>query len=125
MVARSQGIARARTAWRAVGARIKWREVLRQLVIHLCLISISIMWVLPMAWMVSTSLKYDQQIFTWPPQWIPRPPQAVQLPRGDLVHPAAVIRTKHTLYMCLHGDGLALVLLSSGLWVVQNSMEGT
>ncbi|MFO7695549.1 MAG: carbohydrate ABC transporter permease [Anaerolineae bacterium] len=43
------------------------------MIIHAFLIMVSIMWVLPMVWMVSTSLKTDAQIFTWPPQWIPRP----------------------------------------------------
>ncbi len=53
--------------------RIRWGTVLRELITHAFLIAISIMWVLPLVWMVSTSLKTDAQIFTWPPQWIPRP----------------------------------------------------
>lgn len=29
--------------------------------------------ILPFIWMVVTSLKEENQVFTWPPQWIPRP----------------------------------------------------
>ncbi|MCD6442926.1 MAG: carbohydrate ABC transporter permease, partial [Thermotogae bacterium] len=36
-------------------------------------ISIAIGMILPFLWMVSTSLKDNNQIFMIPPQWIPRP----------------------------------------------------
>jgi multiple sugar transport system permease protein len=67
-------LTRARDAVRIEArAGIKWREVLRQLAIHAALIGVATMWVMPMVWMISTSFKTDTQIFTWPPEWIPRP----------------------------------------------------
>ena len=35
----------------------------------------------PFLWMLSTSLKAEQQLFVYPPQWIPNPDPLVQLPR--------------------------------------------
>ncbi|MCJ8007478.1 carbohydrate ABC transporter permease [Lederbergia wuyishanensis] len=40
---------------------------------HLVLIVASIFFVIPFVWLVSTSLKPLTQIFTFPPEWIPRP----------------------------------------------------
>lgn len=58
------------------------RTLLGKAVIHLILILVSFMWVMPVIWMVSTSLKTDAQIFTWPPQWIPRPVEFVNYPEA-------------------------------------------
>ena len=35
----------------------------------------SLAFLLPLAWMLSTALKPDTQLFAYPPQWIPKPPQ--------------------------------------------------
>ncbi|MGH2457981.1 MAG: carbohydrate ABC transporter permease [Chloroflexota bacterium] len=40
--------------------------------LHLCLILASLLMAAPFLWMVSTSLKPNDQIFAFPPQWIPR-----------------------------------------------------
>lgn len=40
---------------------------------HLILIIASIFFIIPFIWLVSTSLKPITQIFTFPPEWIPRP----------------------------------------------------
>jgi len=42
-------------------------------VAHLVLIVASVFFVIPFVWLVSTSLKPLTQIFTFPPEWIPRP----------------------------------------------------
>ena len=31
----------------------------------------------PFAWLVGTSMKYDEEIFVYPPRWLPQWPQAV------------------------------------------------
>ena len=41
--------------------------------LHLILLSGSIVMLIPLAWTVSTSLKTIQQIAVWPPEWIPEP----------------------------------------------------
>lgn len=33
----------------------------------------ALLFMVPFIWMLSTSLKVQSQVFTWPPQWIPRP----------------------------------------------------
>ena len=49
------------------------RRALTELIAHLCLIVLGATFALPFAWMLSTSLKPDQQVFILPPQWIPQP----------------------------------------------------
>ena len=45
----------------------------RRVVTHLILILLSIIFVIPFLWILSTSLKIDTQIFHYPPVWIPSP----------------------------------------------------
>jgi multiple sugar transport system permease protein len=46
---------------------------LRRLALHASLIAGSVVMLLPFLWMVSTSLKTPNEIFTYPPIWIPSP----------------------------------------------------
>lgn len=46
---------------------------IRNLLLHLFLISGSVVMLLPFIWMLSTSLKTPPQIFTYPPVWLPDP----------------------------------------------------
>jgi multiple sugar transport system permease protein len=55
---------------RAVARR---RVLFWSLVKHAVLISISVLFLLPWAWMLSTSLKPAHQLFVLPPVWIPHP----------------------------------------------------
>lgn len=56
----------------AVPAHRRPRPI-RNLLLHLFLISGSVAMLLPFIWMLSTSLKTPPQIFTYPPVWIPDP----------------------------------------------------
>ena len=40
---------------------------------HIILFTSGVSFLLPFIWMISTSLKGQQQIFVWPPVWIPNP----------------------------------------------------
>ncbi|WHY86027.1 carbohydrate ABC transporter permease [Neobacillus novalis] len=40
---------------------------------HICLLIASAFFLIPFIWMVSTSLKPIEQVFTFPPEWIPKP----------------------------------------------------
>ncbi len=51
------------------------RQALGHLVWRLALLVVGISFVAPFLWMVLTSLKPPEQIFTWPPTLVPRPPQ--------------------------------------------------
>ncbi len=49
----------------------KTRHFLGQALAHFVMISLSIIFMIPIIWMLSTSLKGRWEIFAWPPQWIP------------------------------------------------------
>ncbi len=49
------------------------QQTIRSLLAHAVLLFFGLSFILPFAWMVSTSLKSQEQIFVWPPQWIPGP----------------------------------------------------
>lgn len=59
---------------RAAGLRLtRARDFLGRSLSHTVLVVGSIVFGLPLFWMISTSLKPTYQIFVWPPQWIPNP----------------------------------------------------
>ena len=45
----------------------------RAIISHVALIFLSMIFIAPFLWLLSTSLKPDQQIFAFPPIWIPQP----------------------------------------------------
>ncbi|MCL4543645.1 MAG: carbohydrate ABC transporter permease [Chloroflexi bacterium] len=49
------------------------RRTAARLLAYTVLIAGSVVYGLPLFWMISTSLKPTWQIFVWPPQWIPTP----------------------------------------------------
>lgn len=51
----------------------KTKQKLLRFSVHIGLIVASILFIIPFVWLVSTSLKPVEQIFTFPPEWIPRP----------------------------------------------------
>ena len=46
---------------------------LKKTIAHIVLIIASILFIIPFIWMVSTSLKPLTQVFSYPPEWLPRP----------------------------------------------------
>lgn len=59
-----------RVDWRR---RKKHRYWIDQIISHIVLASLGVVFLLPLFWMVSTSLKPPRQIFAFPPVWIPHP----------------------------------------------------
>lgn len=53
----------------------KAKEKIRLNIMRLLLIVVTFVYVLPFFWMVSTSLKADQDLFLMPPKWFPIPPE--------------------------------------------------
>lgn len=49
------------------------KKKMKKLLAHVVLIIASGFFMIPFVWLLSTSLKPPTQIFTWPPEWIPRP----------------------------------------------------
>jgi len=52
-----------------MGKRRAWRNA----IVYVVLVVGALFFLTPFAWMVSTSLKPDDQVFTIPPEWIPAP----------------------------------------------------
>jgi len=48
-------------------------SVAEKLVLQVCLFAGSLLMLIPFIWMVSSALKQESQVFTYPPQWIPDP----------------------------------------------------
>ena len=53
--------------------RKRTRELLRNIVVYALVLPGAAIFVLPLLWMLSTALKESNQIFVYPPQWIPDP----------------------------------------------------
>ena len=58
----------------SLGEPAPFGSTVSQLVWHVVLIAGSIMMALPLAWLISTSLKQAGTEFVFPPEWIPSPP---------------------------------------------------
>src|SRR5439155_11657521 len=65
--------AQARVASTRLRARDQ-RDRLGRIALNGLLLAISAVALVPLAWMVSTSLKATGTEYEWPPQWIPQPP---------------------------------------------------
>jgi multiple sugar transport system permease protein len=50
-------------------------EVSHRAIVYALLIVLSVVFIFPFFWMVTTALKPDYQVFLWPPKWIPDPVQ--------------------------------------------------
>jgi multiple sugar transport system permease protein len=56
------------------------KRFVRAVLIHAMLIPAALIFMLPFIWMLSTSLKSDQQLYAYPPIWIPWPMQFSNYP---------------------------------------------
>ncbi|MDH7484659.1 MAG: carbohydrate ABC transporter permease [Anaerolineae bacterium] len=66
------GVRRLQTTTRNLEPRTRNSRV-GHLLLHAILIAGSVLMLLPLFWMLSTSLKTPREIFTFPPTWIPKP----------------------------------------------------
>ncbi len=60
---------------RAAKGRKIARKIAYQLFVYALLIPVAVILATPLLWLVSTALKTDSQVATWPPVWIPNPIQ--------------------------------------------------
>jgi multiple sugar transport system permease protein len=49
----------------------KFRRFVGHTLLYILLIGFSLVFIIPLLWMISTSLKPDHELLTWPPRWIP------------------------------------------------------
>lgn len=87
------------------------RELPARVVVYVLLIWLSIIFVVPFVWLVSTSLKPDSQILTFPPIWIPNPIQWKNYSEGLTSIPFALY-LGNTLFICV-ANVIGTVLSSS------------
>jgi ABC-type glycerol-3-phosphate transport system permease component len=68
-----QGVTWRRTA--VAWSRLPWQRALARVLTYAVLVACSFAMLMPLFWMVTSSLKQNYAVFTFPPVWIPRPPQ--------------------------------------------------
>jgi ABC-type glycerol-3-phosphate transport system permease component len=51
----------------------RFNDLLHNIVVYSLLILLSLLFLFPFYWMLSTALKAERNVFLWPPQWIPDP----------------------------------------------------
>src|SRR5579859_3797070 len=94
----AQAISNASPAWRD---RKSTQQLIRQTVLQVALAIFGISFAIPFVWMVSTSLKGDAQIFTFPPVWIPDPVLFGNYPNSMAFVPLFPIYIRNTLFIAL------------------------
>ena len=57
-------------------------QILRELLAHVALLPAALIFLIPFFWMLSTSLKPDTQLYSYPPVWIPSPPNWLNYPNA-------------------------------------------
>jgi len=83
----------------------KWHQrksvqsVLRQTILQVILAVLGVSFAIPFVWMVSTSLKPDAQIFTFPPIWIPNPIVFSNYPNSMAFVPLFPIYIRNTVFI--------------------------
>jgi multiple sugar transport system permease protein len=50
------------------------RKIIIDIIVYIILTAMAAVILIPLFWMISTSLKSNADIFAWPPEWIPDPP---------------------------------------------------
>jgi multiple sugar transport system permease protein len=83
-----------------------------RLFIWLMMVGIAIIMVLPFVWLVSSSLKLEQRVFQFPPQWIPNPIQVINYYEALTLKPFLNIYLKNTMIIALLNQVAILVSAS-------------
>ncbi|MBO8140088.1 MAG: carbohydrate ABC transporter permease [Thermosipho sp. (in: Bacteria)] len=52
----------------------KKRKIIKYVLTYIILIALALFFTFPFLWVISTSFKGPENIFTWPPEWIPKKP---------------------------------------------------
>ncbi len=76
------------------------RRIFTQVSYHLVLAMVGLAFFLPLAWMISTSLKPDVEIFVFPPKWLPSQIIWSNYPKALSTIPF-FLYLKNTLFLCL------------------------
>jgi len=88
------------------------RKNVRSVVAHIVLITLSLVFMMPFLWQLSTSFKIDSQILVFPPIWIPQPATLSQYIVG-LNYIPFLLYLRNTVVYC--GFSVLGTILSSSL----------
>lgn len=77
-------------------------EPIRRAALYAVLVLLGLVFLAPLAWMLSTSLKSDEQLGLWPPVWVPNPPVWQNYALAWASAPFAVY-TRNTLIITIGG----------------------
>ena len=110
---RYRALARS-SAWKEARSR---RQRLRQVALHLVLVTGAVVFVMPFVWLLSTSLKPDRLLMVIPPQWVPRPTLWSNYARALEFLPPETHHGLMYLWNTVYVSGLTIlgVVLSSSL----------
>lgn len=77
---------------------------------------IAFIFLVPMFWMLSTSLKDDDAAFAWPPQWIPDDPQWENYVTAFTLYPLGrfLLNTLFLVMVCILGGFFSVPLVAYG-----------
>jgi multiple sugar transport system permease protein len=67
---------------RRSGLGMRGQHIVHQIVVYALLLGLSVVFILPFMWMVSTSLKLSQDVFTYPPSFFPTSFEWSNYPNG-------------------------------------------
>jgi len=77
------------------------RRIIVGILKHAALIPFSLLFLLPLVWMISTSFKSDRQVLVFPPVWIPNPIEWSNYPEALTGLVPFLLYTKNTVTICV------------------------
>src|SRR5436190_12868269 len=89
----------ARELERVIPPAVQLRRYGQSALKHVVLIALSIMFVFPLYWLITTSLRPSSQVMRWPPVWFPHPIVWNWYPQAMHFEPFGVF-VKNTLIYC-------------------------
>jgi ABC-type glycerol-3-phosphate transport system permease component len=92
------------------------RHLLFNITVYLLCSAGAILFILPFIWMIVTSLKDSTAVFTFPPQWIPRPAKWSNYPESWTLLPFTrfLINTCIITFSCIIGQAASAALVAYG-----------
>ncbi|MFB3895902.1 MAG: carbohydrate ABC transporter permease [bacterium] len=94
----------------------RYQHLVFNIIIYLLCTAGAVLFVLPFIWMISTSLKDSNAVFTFPPQWIPRPTQWSNYPESWTLLPFTrfLMNTCIITFSCIIGQAVSASLVAYG-----------
>lgn len=94
----------------------KSKRVVQRIMTYLLMSVIAFVFLIPLFWMLSTSLKDDAAAFAWPPQWVPEDPQWNNYVTAFTLYPLGrfLLNTLFLAIICILGGFVSVPLAAYG-----------